>query len=370
MKKTILIILSMFLAVNVMAQEFVVEFDDLGRVVLNEELRRRSENLRTAEDRITVVEEEVTPLARGGTETAMVSPLVDSSVYWDASEEGMAFEPGAPSSFTPDGLGCTTADYTCAGSCNELEGGSYTTYSDAMTTAYEKVWEFVAAVRRGDLKATVYAALDNTSDYNCKVYIDDAAETALFHLDYGGSGLAYRTVLATSNVFTVEVGEVISVWCAFASGSGTGTMAGVLFYTDNKTEGTLVQSCKIRELATFTKSSMFADEFNADSEPPWTVSSSGKGTSKYAIHGEDTEVRAYWNNAIGQHGLCSGGSGNFQNSTNVLCGAWDAAVRANKSCRAIIPAGTSYTSCDDYISDTSRDYPDNIRIRPFRGIGL
>jgi len=91
MKKTILIILFMFFAVNIQAQETIISYDENSLPVLNEVLRLENESRRIAEARITVVEGEVVPLVRGGTGSALVDPNGDAVIYYDDSTDLVGF---------------------------------------------------------------------------------------------------------------------------------------------------------------------------------------------------------------------------------------------------------------------------------------
>lgn len=149
--RTLLInsILFGLLSFNCFAQEidYVTEFNDTGRVIMNEQLRKTSRRISELESGISLTTQVsgILPLANGGTGESLSDPDVDAFLYWDDSESQTDFYPIASLStptarFTNAQLFTSSGTWTRPAGVDEAyvivvgEGGDASGYTNWFST--------------------------------------------------------------------------------------------------------------------------------------------------------------------------------------------------------------------------------------------
>ncbi len=209
-KKIILIFLaSLIIAAPGFAQnEVTTPYQRQNQLEIERRLLRQ-------ERRIIDLENEVAgilPMANGGTATAMTAPSVDSSVYYDKSAEGWAFEPGTikelPEFITKDDFLLSSPSSTYALSHEE----TYANVGFDTTSATRETW--ILCKTNTVTKADVWGDVPVYSSATVDSFGDDGGKTGWFVndiLDHENDGIF---------ITPLEDGDVVKIYVWQNAGSG------------------------------------------------------------------------------------------------------------------------------------------------------
>ncbi len=214
-----IIFIILLLAVNVQAQEFVAELDDIGRNIINEQMRRtysRIDTLENATVSLTSGVSGVLPMANGGTGEDLSGESQGSIVFMGSDTTLDMLSPSTTSGWYLQSNG-TGADPSYVSGAVDYEDGTLIesivneVFSATTSRTYVKKIEFSELLRGGTISVKWFnrCHADNNAakTMTARVYINDV-----------GTGTEYVTTSADDGTFTtttgisVSKGDVISIY--------------------------------------------------------------------------------------------------------------------------------------------------------------